>query len=330
VRTAAAIVLLAAAAPALAANPRTFVASYGNDANPCQLTSPCRTFAAALTATTAGGEIIVLDSAGYGAVSVTKAVSIISPPGVHAGIAVTSGSGIDVGAGSGDVVLRGLAITGVGGSSVGINVTSAGSVNIDRCSVTGMGSHGLQFQPPSALVVSDSVFRHNSGNGIAQLNGNAVYLRVRSEQNVGAGLSASGQVTEAYDSVFAQNASGGVIGSQAVTLASTQVLGNGLDGVSVTPFGPLAIVASVVEGNANRGVIVSGGQTTLSRTAIVRNGFEGVNASGGGTSIVFDGVTVAHNGTGAITVSAGVSALTRQNNSVAGTVSGSLTPSPLL
>src|SRR2546425_807205 len=83
-----------------AAAPRTFVSGLGNDANPGSITSPKRTFASALTATDAGGEIIVLDSAGYGPVAISQSVSIISPLGVYAGVTVTSGNGIDVSIGS--------------------------------------------------------------------------------------------------------------------------------------------------------------------------------------------------------------------------------------
>jgi hypothetical protein len=328
VATAAAL-LLAAAAPAGAANSRSFVASDGNDANTCQLTAPCRSFAVAIAATASGGEVVALDSAGYGPFAITKPISIIASPGVHAGIAVTSGIGIDVAAGSGDVVLRGLSVTGVAGSSVGINVSSVGTMTIERCAVSGMGSHGLQFQPPTALVVADSVFRRNGGHGIAQLSGRATYVRVRSEHNSAAGLSAAGEVTETDDSVFSHNAGGGVIGAQAVLLASSQVLDNGQDGVFVTPYGPLSIVDSVIAGNASRGVLVAGGETTLTRTAILRNGYEGVNASGGGTSVVLDGVTLANNGTGAVTVAGGVSAVSRGNNSIAGTVNGAIASQPL-
>ena len=55
----------------------------------CSLTAPCRGFAAALVQTNPGGEIVVLDSAGYGPVTITKAVSIVVPPGIYAGVSVT-------------------------------------------------------------------------------------------------------------------------------------------------------------------------------------------------------------------------------------------------
>src|SRR2546422_8111094 len=137
-----------AALPALAV-PRVFVSGLGNDANPGSITSPKRSFTSALTVTDAGGEIVVLDSAGYGPVTINKSVSIISPTGVYAGITVTSGDGITVSAGaSAKVILRGLAINGAGGTN-GINITSAGAVHIENCVVSGMSNLGIVSDLPS-------------------------------------------------------------------------------------------------------------------------------------------------------------------------------------
>ena len=60
----AAIVLILGSTEAAATLQRTFVASTGADANPCSLVAPCRSFGAAITQTSPGGEVIVLDSAG--------------------------------------------------------------------------------------------------------------------------------------------------------------------------------------------------------------------------------------------------------------------------
>ena len=109
-----------AAADAVATAQRTFVASNGNDANPCSLAQPCRGFARAITQTSPSGEVIVLDSAGYGPVTIAKSVSIIAPAGLHAGVTVLSGDGITVNIPNGVVVLRGLTISGQGGAN-GIN-----------------------------------------------------------------------------------------------------------------------------------------------------------------------------------------------------------------
>src|SRR5829696_3669713 len=96
---------------------RTFVSGLGSDANPCSRAEPCRTFGAAIAQTLAGGEVIALDSAGYGPVTITKAISLIAPPGVYAGITTTVANtyAITVAAGANDlVVLKGLSLTGLG------------------------------------------------------------------------------------------------------------------------------------------------------------------------------------------------------------------------
>src|SRR6516165_4775552 len=79
------------AMPAQAQRARVFVASYGNDSYPCSFGSPCRTFQAAHDAVAANGEITAIDSAGFGPVNINKAVTITSPPGIEASIAVPPG-----------------------------------------------------------------------------------------------------------------------------------------------------------------------------------------------------------------------------------------------
>src|SRR5215831_9237548 len=89
---------------------RTYVSSLGNDANDCNRLTPCRTFQRAHDATLASGEITVLDAGGYGAVTITKAISIINDGVGEAGVLVSGGfSGITINAGQFDnVALRGL------------------------------------------------------------------------------------------------------------------------------------------------------------------------------------------------------------------------------
>jgi hypothetical protein len=95
---------------------RTFVALSGVDNGQGSAFAPCRTFAAALTASDFGGEIIVLESGGYGRVTLDKSITITAPQGVYAGISVPSGqNGIDIMTDGIAVVLRGLTIVGKGG-----------------------------------------------------------------------------------------------------------------------------------------------------------------------------------------------------------------------
>src|SRR5271169_315352 len=113
------------AVPAQAQLQHTFVSSQGNDANNCSLATPCRHLQAALLATTSGGEIAILDSAGYNGgttVTIMQAVSIVAPLGIEAELAPPSGgTGITINAGYSDTIsLRGLTIDGGGIGANGI------------------------------------------------------------------------------------------------------------------------------------------------------------------------------------------------------------------
>src|SRR4030095_5898149 len=84
--------LMLFAPDAFAASQRTFVASFGSDSNPCSLAAPCRGFQAAVDAVAAGGEVVTLDSGGFGTMIIGKAIQIIVPPGMHAAIFPESGA----------------------------------------------------------------------------------------------------------------------------------------------------------------------------------------------------------------------------------------------
>src|SRR2546422_2828997 len=62
--------------PAQAQATRTWVSGVGDDVNPCSRTAPCKTFAGAISKTAAGGEIDCLDPGGFGAVTITKSLTI--------------------------------------------------------------------------------------------------------------------------------------------------------------------------------------------------------------------------------------------------------------
>src|SRR5690242_3697373 len=101
---------------------RTWVSGVGDDANPCSRTAPCKTFAGAISKTASGGEINVLDPGGFGAVTITKSITI-SSEGFEAGVLVSGTNGIVISAGAGDIViLRGLDIEGLGTGLSGIKV----------------------------------------------------------------------------------------------------------------------------------------------------------------------------------------------------------------
>src|ERR1044071_7744479 len=83
--------------PANAQATRTWVSGVGNAANPCSRTAPCKTFAGAISKTAAGGEINALDPGGYGAVTITKSITIDGTKGAGFGSILASGTnGVNV------------------------------------------------------------------------------------------------------------------------------------------------------------------------------------------------------------------------------------------
>src|SRR5919197_5265586 len=98
---------------------RTWVSGVGDDANPCSRTAPCKTFAGAISKTAAGGEIDALDQGGFGAVTITKSITI-DGTGTFASVLAsgTNGVNVNIAVGAADplrqVRLRGLSINGAG------------------------------------------------------------------------------------------------------------------------------------------------------------------------------------------------------------------------
>src|SRR6201993_2892138 len=104
-----------AIAPAHAQATRTWVSGGGDDANPCSRTAPCKTFPGAISKTAAGGEIDVLDPGGFGAVTITKSITLAAEGTGEAGILVAGTNGVTVNCTTDPnckVILRGLQIDG--------------------------------------------------------------------------------------------------------------------------------------------------------------------------------------------------------------------------
>src|SRR6267378_1055795 len=83
---------------------RTWVSGVGDDANPCSRTAPCKTFAGAISKTAAGGEIDALDPGGFGALTITKAITIDGGGGQVASVLASSSNGFSISAGANDIV----------------------------------------------------------------------------------------------------------------------------------------------------------------------------------------------------------------------------------
>lgn len=225
--------LALAAHPALAVQ-RAFVASYGSDANVatnCVFANPCRGFTAALTVVDSGGEIVALDAAGYGAVTINKAVIITANPGFYAGVFASAGNAVTIDTAGVHVILRGLNINGIG-APYGIFMSNGAILAIENCVISNFTTAGIYLTSPEGQAspnvrVVNSLVRGNYdgiyvGNGVLA---DIVRTTVSSNGDVGIfaenGSTTKPTIVSVADSSALQNGHGFV--GRATTGATTRM-----------------------------------------------------------------------------------------------------------
>ena len=150
---------------------RTWVSGVGDDVNPCSRTAPCKTFAGAISKTAACGEISALDPAGFGAVTITKGITI-NGTGTLAGILSALVTGVIVNAGVNDtVILRDISINGACSGLNGIRYLAGKVLMVDHCWIYGFrGNPGrgidVAMSTAGKLKVIDSVIENNLEDGV--------------------------------------------------------------------------------------------------------------------------------------------------------------------
>lgn len=221
-----------ASAPAQAQATRTWVSGVGDDANPCSRTAPCKTFAGAISKTAAKGEINCLDPGGFGAVTITKSISIICDAGT-AGVLVSGTNGIVINAAATDrIQLEGLDIEGVGTGLNGVHLIGNGKVFINRCSIRGFTQNAVNVVGAAGAraVVQDSQLLNNAGGirvaGAGGAANSATLIRTTVDNNT----TFSASVTA--PSVLLLNGS---------TLIGTAASITNVGGATVTSFGNNAL-----------------------------------------------------------------------------------------
>lgn len=292
---------------------RTFVASGGSDSNNCSISAPCRSFGVALTHTDDAGEIVVLDSAGYGRVTIGQSVSIIAPPGLYAGISVFAGeNGIDVAGAAIVVKLRGLTINGQGGD-IGISFSQGTRLYVEHCVISDMSSRGIRVQTGETYV-TDSTIRGNGGNGIrAESQSKLTVDRTRIERHVVGVYATNGPNVTITNSILAGNNNGVDLinddgASETIATVTNSSLSQNASGVTANSFGSGSTVRLFVEHNT-----------------ISANGFTGVYMDSGSTGTLVAAVTdntIGRNNRGIEAMGAGLAVTLATNTVVANTSSG--------
>jgi Right handed beta helix region len=282
-----AIFILTVVSMAQAQATRTWVSGVGDDVNPCSRTAPCKTYAGAISKTAKDGEISTLDPGGFGAVTITKSITI-------------NGGGTGQGYGS---ILAALV------NGIVINITDAAdvrkSVRLDWLNINGVSSglDGVRFLAGNVLHVSNTTIDGFTGDGIevATTSGTPNIIventRIRNCVTTGFRSNATGSASHRVsiaNSWFTRNGIGvnfvnGTLGSIQDSTVSNST-SHGLQVGEPTLGSNMNIISTNISHNAGTGVnVLDASRARIARCNIFQNNVSLAPAnlvdSGGNNSI---------------------------------------------
>jgi hypothetical protein len=252
---------------------RTWVSGVGDDANPCSRTAPCKTFAGAISKTAAGGEIDALDPAGFGALTITKAITIDGGGGIVASVLVSGTNGIVVQAGANDVViLRNLMFNGISSGLNGVRFLAGKELNVENCFIFGFTQNGIDIalnqSTQGTVHVLNTVLRNNAGVGIKASNALTPPVQVGIAHSTVSldtiGVEATTHSRVAIKNSIMENASG-----------------SGVQADSTTADAQISMDDSDVSFNVNGITGSTGGAVAVANTKVAYNSGTAMNQAGG-------------------------------------------------
>ena len=293
-----AIFLVAFASVGYGQATRTWVSGVGDDVNPCSRTAPCKTFAGAISKTAAGGEIDVLDPGGFGAVTITKSITIDGTTGQGFGsilASLTNGvivnDSLSAAPNTSVVILRNLSINGAPPTSPGLNgvrIIAGKHVSVENCTIfgflassagNGRGISDVRTVAGGTIMITDTIIENNFANGIAIL----------------------GPITGTIDNVRMNRTTQAGTAALAVDNASAKITVRNSIAANNTGIGLFAGVAgselnveNCVTTHNGTGVSAGGGTVRVSNTQITNN----TTGIGAGTVRTYQNNKVEGNGAG--------------------------------
>lgn len=296
IRKSAVAALIAAAigvfqtAPASAQATRTWVSGVGDDANPCSRTAPCKTFAGAISKTAAGGEINCIDPGGYGAVTITKSITL-DCAGTLGSILGSGTNGIVVNGAGVVATIRNIAINGGTPSSPGLNgirflqgaVLHVENVQIFGFTAGSPNGFGILVAPSAGtpeIYVIDSYISNNGAAGagggieVKPTSSGSARVMIRNVKIANSGSNGFRADTTA------------TTGTVIASIEDSEFSGNGqgiaaVAGSGATPTSIVMVNDTASVNNTNFGIVGNGAAAIIrvGDTTITGNG-TGVNPAG--------------------------------------------------
>jgi hypothetical protein len=268
---------------------RTWVSGVGDDVNPCSRTAPCKTYAGAISKTARDGEISTLDPGGFGAVTITKSITI-NGGGAGQGYgsilaALTTGVIVNITDPADvrkSVRLDWLNINGASTGVDGVRMVAGNALHVENTLIDGFTSHGINLNFSAAnsgtqLSVHNTTIRNCTGAGIRTNAASGGQIKT-AISNV--------HITRCGTGIDQVNGTIGSIHDSMISLCTT-----GIQTAEPTA-GSVANIDSVTLSN-NSGVainVVGGSRARIARCNIFQNGTSLTPAanvdSGGNNNIV--------------------------------------------
>jgi Right handed beta helix region len=276
---------------------RTWVSGVGDDANPGSRTAPCKTFAGAISKTANPGEIDCLDPGGFGAVTITKSVTL-DGTGTFGSILASGTTGVIINGAGINVTLRGLSINGVGATPglTGVRIVAANNVHIIDCTISGFTTspgRGIDDQRTAGgrLFVENTVIRDNTigiqikpSSGASAILGFIDHCRITGNATSGVLAGAGSRVAVANSLVSGNPGNGlfcnttGGLGGPEINAESCVVVANGT-GVNVDT-GAFCNMSNLLIINNTTGMGGTGTYGTFGNNHVTENN-AGNNVPGG-------------------------------------------------
>ena len=253
---------------------RTWVSGVGDDANPCSRTAPCKTFAGAISKTAKDGEISVLDPGGFGAVTITKSITL---NGTH-------GSGF------------GSILSALTAQAILINITDAAdvrkTVRIVALNINGAssGTDGIRILAATRVSIEDTILDGFTNRGINDIRtgaGNQLFvtdstIRNTVQSNVVVLPGAGGTISAVIDNCRLE--------------ASTSNGGASFDGSAAGSAARGTIRNSILVGHTAAGINVGGNAQVAVQNCVLSHNGQGISA-GAPATVVLEGSFITNNTT---------------------------------
>jgi hypothetical protein len=259
---------------------RTWISGVGDDVNPCSRTAPCKTFPGAISKTANCGEIDALDPGGFGAVTITKSITLDGGGGQNASILANGTPGITINNSDTtcrSVIVRNLRIVGNGSTlgTIGVNIVSgvAGAVSFENDSINNFSATciNVNASQPQLVSVTGSVLEFCAGGGLVSSSPSAtdrvnIFNTVITGNSVGVTAHANTDLFMQGDEI-SNNTTGGVLAdtnsTAKIDIDRSSVVNNLGYGIHAASGSFIGLSNTVVTYNSGQGLLADGGATLL-------------------------------------------------------------------